>query len=359
MNPHLCLLGDANSVHVRRWAGEMQARGFRVSVVTGRPQPIDGVEQRVVEPVKRSVDWLLRTAQVRRHLDDLAPDIVHAHYVTSYGYLAARCGRRPMVMTAWGSDILVSPRESRLIRWLTRWILRQADLVTGDSEDLIEAIAEYGPRGRVEQIHWGVDMTKFRPVPWAEKVGFRVVSLRAWEANYRIDRIIEGVALFAGRHPDAGVHLYLLGGGTQESMLRALVKELGLTEQVSFVGRVGDVEMVAYLDRCKASISLPVSDATSVSVLESMASGVPVVASDLPANRQWLGDDDGLLIAGGDSSAVAAALEGLWRDDGRARQIGSKNNLRMKHEGSRAVQMDAVASLYHQLLERKKAGHIA
>ena len=62
---HLCLLGDATSVHVQRWAREMLARGWRVSLVTARPEPIDGVEQVVLPPVRRSADWLLRTGAAR------------------------------------------------------------------------------------------------------------------------------------------------------------------------------------------------------------------------------------------------------------------------------------------------------
>src|SRR5262245_29000393 len=114
----LCLLGDANSVHTRRWAAEMMARGFKVSVVTARPEPIEGVDQRILSPVRRSTDWLMRVREARSHVASLAPDVVHAHYVSSYGYLAARCGRHPLVMTAWGSDILVTPRQSRAMRWL-------------------------------------------------------------------------------------------------------------------------------------------------------------------------------------------------------------------------------------------------
>ena len=120
--PHLCLLGDANSPHTRRWALEMRARGWRVSLVTARPEPLDGVEQRTLLPVRRSTDWLLRAGATRRHVRDLAPDIVHAHYLTSYGYLAARCGRHPLVMTAWGSDLLVTPHTHPWMRWLTGWM---------------------------------------------------------------------------------------------------------------------------------------------------------------------------------------------------------------------------------------------
>ena len=166
---HLCLMGDASSVHVHRWAAEMIARGCRVSLITARPAELAGVEQRVLRPVSRSSDWLFRTEETQRYLDALGPDLVHAHYITSYGYLAARCAHRPLVMTAWGSDILLTPRESRLKRWLTIWTLRRADLITGDSVDLTEEIAAYRPLGQVRQIHWGVDMSRFRPAPWASK----------------------------------------------------------------------------------------------------------------------------------------------------------------------------------------------
>jgi glycosyltransferase involved in cell wall biosynthesis len=348
--PHICLLGDARSVHLRRWAKEMLARGFRVSVITARPEPIEGVEQRALAPVTRSHQWLGRVGQARRHLRELAPDLVHAHYVTSYGYLAARSGRHPLVLTAWGSDILVTPNEGPLVRALTRWTLRQADLITGDSQDLLAAITRFRPKAPLRQIHFGADMALFRPVDWGAKRGFQIVSLRSWEPNYNIDVVVQAVATLARRWPDAGVHLHLLGGGSLGPDLQAQVDALGLTGQVSFLGRVGDAEMVAALQASKVSISVPTSDATSVSVLESMACGVAVVASDLPANRQWLAAEEGLRVAPRDAQALAAVLEALCSDDDRTRRIGAGNYQRMRIEGGRQAQMNRVATLYRELL---------
>lgn len=350
VSPHLCLLGDANSVHVRRWAGEMLARGWRVSVVTARPEPIDGVGQRVLAPVRRSADWLLRVGQARQLVAALAPDIVHAHYITSYGYLAARCGRHPLVMTAWGSDILVTPRRNALLRGLTGWTLRRADLITGDSLDLLDAMRCYRPSAPLQQIHWGADLARFSPGDWERKPGFQIVSLRAWEPNYRIDVIVRALASLARTPSGAGAHLHLLGGGSQEADLRALVQSLGLGAQVTFHGRLDDAGMSAVMQACKVSVSVPSSDATSVSVLESMACGLPVVASDLPANRQWLDAGDGALVPAGDAQALASTLQAWCGDDARARRIGERNRRRMEAEGARAVQMDAMATLYERLL---------
>ena len=98
------------------------------------------------------------------------------------------------------------------------------------------------------------------------------------------------------------------------------------------------------------SVSVPVSDATSVSVLESMACGLPVVATDLPANRQWLEAGDGALVPAGDPQALAAAIQAWCEDEDRARGIGERNRRRMEAEGARKVQMDAMSSLYDHLL---------
>lgn len=353
--PHLCLLGDATSVHMQRWAREMLARGFRVSVVTARPAQIEGVEQRVLPAVVRSTDWLWRVAAACREVRALAPDIVHAHYVTSYGWLAARCGRRPLVMTAWGSDLLVTPRRHRLLRWLTTWTLRRADLATGDSQDLLDAIARHAPALRSALVHWGADMARFRPAVWRARAPFDIVSLRSWEPNYNIATIVQALALLCQRHPDAPFHLHLLGGGPQGDALRALVASLGLGPRVTFHGRVDDAAMVAMLQRCKVSVSVPTSDATSVSVLESLACGVPVVASNLPANRHWLDAEPRLLVPAGDAAATADAIALLWRDDALARRIGQTGHERMLREGSRAAQMDRMAALYAELLPDAKA----
>ena len=382
---HLCLLGDANSVHVQRWASEMLQRGWRVSVVTARPAVIEGVANLIVlPPVARSRDWLFRSGAARRAVRALAPDIVHAHYITSYGWLAARAGLRPLVMTAWGSDLLLTPKQSVLMRWLTAWTLRQADLVTGDAIDLIDEVARYRPRHTPLLVHWGVDLARFAPVPWHSKPRFEIVSLRNWDANYRIDAIVQALALFRQREPHAAVHLHLLGGGSLQPALTAQVHALGLQDVVTLHGRLDDAGMAAVLARCKVSVSVPVSDATSVSVLESMACGLAVVASDLPANRQWLSARPDLLLADAPASAsasarapapasapasastsasapptalaeaLALALQSLWRDDAGAQQLGALHHARMTAEGSRGVQMDRMAAAYLSLLAARR-----
>lgn len=346
MKGHLALLGDANHVHLRRWAAAMLQRDWQVSVVTARPEPQEGVRQIVLPAVKRSHDWLFRVSAARQALRELQPDIVHAHYITSYGYLAARCAQRPRVMTAWGSDLLVTPQESALKRWLTAWTLRQADAITGDSADLVAAARAFAPRAQHLELHWGVELQRFQPAPWGNKPGFELVSLRSWSANYRIDVILRAVAQVPG------AVLHLLGGGPDEAALRQLAAELGLSQsqRAVFHGRQDDAGMATVMARCKVALSVPESDATSVSLLESMACGLAVLASDLPANRQWLPPE--ALLPVGDAAALAAGLRQLQADDALAARWATANAERMRRDGSRDAQMDRADALYLKLLKR-------
>ena len=106
--------------------------------------------------------------------------------------------------------------------------------------------------------------------------------------------------------------------------------------------------MAAVLARCKISVSVPASDATSVAMLESMACGLAVVASDLPANRQWI--NPALLVPAGDAQALAQVLQRLASDDEQARQAGERNAERIALDGDRKTQMDHIDHLYRELL---------
>lgn len=346
---HLVFLADATSVHTQRWVGAMAARGWRCTVVSRLPHEVPGARVIALGTGDANTAWLAAAPRVRALVRRLQPDLVHGHYVTSYGFWAAACGVQPLVLTGWGSDILVSPRSSRLVRVLTGWTLRRARLVTADSRDMLDEIARYRPHARLEQIYWGADTDKFRPIaraPWP----FRIVSLRAWEPNYHIDTIVEAVALLCRAEPAAAIELHLLGGGSMEAALRARVHQYGLEAVVRFHGKVDEDRMAALVNQASVSVSVPCSDATSVSLLESMAAGLPVVVSDLPANRQWVDATGGYLVPVGQAAALAEALRALLRAPHEAAGMGRRNRERVEALASRRGQMDRMDALYRELL---------
>src|SRR5574343_680639 len=332
----ILFFADASSVHTRRWVAAVAERGARAVVITRQPAEVPGAEEVIaVAPGADKLSWFTALPQVRRVAREVAarfqPNLVHGHYVTSYGLWATACGLKlPKVLTAWGSDILVTPRQSRLMRMVVAWSMHHADLVTADSMDMIDEIARYHPAGPCHQILWGADTDKFVPATPAE--GFEVVSLRTWEPNYNIDVIIEAMARVVAERPDTQMTLHLLGGGLLQAELEQNVKHLGMQDHVQFHGRVGDATMVAAIQRSRVSVSVPTSDATSVSVLESMACGLPIVASDLPANPQWLDARGGWIVPVRDVGAVTQALLTICDAPAQAREMGAFNHQRIERE---------------------------
>lgn len=351
----ILFFADAASVHTRRWVAAAAERGARCIVITRQSAEVPGAQEVItIAPGQDKLSWFKALPEVRRVARRLGqtfqPDLVHGHYVTSYGLWAAACGLPvPKVLTAWGSDILVTPRESRLMRWVVGWSLRRADLITADSLDMVEDIARYHPSAPVHQILWGADTDRF--VPGTPGTDFEVVSLRSWEPNYNIDLIIEAFARFVTMRPHSHARLHLLGGGPMEAALQERVASLRLLQQVRFHGRVGDQAMVDAIQRSRVSVSVPSSDATSVSVLESMACGLPIIASDLPANRQWIDERGGWIVPVRDIDALTEAFVAVHDQPAQAMARGAHNRERVIREASRRGQMDRMWQLYEQVIK--------
>ena len=108
--------------------------------------------------------------------------------------------------------------------------------------------------------------------------------------------------------------------------------QLGLQDQVQFHGRVNDVQMVRAIQQSRVSVSVPTSDATSVSVLESMACGLPVLASDLPANRQWVDEQGGWIVPVRDAQALTQALLLAHDHPEQSAQMGVHNRERIERD---------------------------
>lgn len=349
----ILFFGDADSVHLQRWVSAMAERGAECHVATRRPGVVPGAK--AVHPIRVGDDakgWFLALPQVRALTRHLAPDAVHGHYITSSGLWAAASGHPRIALTAWGSDILLTPKQHALWHGLTGWILRRASLITADSQDVLAEIGHYGVTAPTHEILWGADTDFFTPQEAArDRSPIEWLSLRSWEPNYQIDRIIDAYARAKRHGTDKLGPLHLLGGGSLESSLRAQVRQLQLDQSVIFHGRLKDTEMRAVMQRCAVSISVPQSDATSVSVLESMACGLAMLVSDLPANRQWVDERGGMVVPSGDAQALSHAmlqLAGLTPLERMA--LGAHNRNLVLAKASRRLQMDLMFKLYQDWL---------
>jgi glycosyltransferase involved in cell wall biosynthesis len=319
----LCLLAEASSVHTRRWAAHFAARGDEVLVLSLRPGEIPGARVIAVAPRRLGrAGYLLGVPLTRAAVRRFRPDVLHAHFATSYGLLGALTGWHPLVISSWGSDVVGARRRGRLWSSLLRFAFARADAVCATSRFLAEATRPFVPPGRAITITpFGVDPERFRPRPRPAGRSFTIGTARArLEAIYGPAVLLDAFARMG--HPDARLILY---GGGETGSLRAAAERLGIAARVDLPGPVRHDEMPAALAALDVFV-MPslVPEAFGVAAVEASACGVPVVASAVGGLPEVVVDrESGRLVPAGDADALAAALRELADDEALRQRLGA------------------------------------
>ncbi len=158
----------------------------------------------------------------------------------------------------------------------------------------------------------------------------------------RLDLLVRACAAL----PDPAARLVMIGRGPEERGLRALAADLGVASRVVFAGEIPDAARLFPAFDVYAAPSA--KEGMPLGVLEAMALGLAVVASDIPAHREVLGPQSGGLVAGS-VEALAAALGRVLADaDGRG-VLGSMNRTRARSEFSLHGMLDGVAAVYREV----------
>lgn len=269
---------------------------------------------------------------LKRILGEIQPDVIHAGPLQSAAFLAAMSGFQPLVSMSWGSDILVEADSSPWMNWATRQTLRHSTLLAGDCQAVKQKAVQMGfPAERVVLFPWGVDLDRFHPTGEAQSAfrarqgwdaeEFVVLSLRTWEPLYGVHELVRGFAAAAREIPQ--LRLLLLGGGSQAAELRQILLSAGVMEQVYFGGRFNQDDLPAMYQAADLYVSASHSDGSSVSLMEALASGLPVLISDIPGNLEWVTPgQEGWFFPTGDWRAIAQGIAQAYRQREALKAIG-------------------------------------
>ena len=162
---------------------------------------------------------------------------------------------------------------------------------------------------------------------------------------------LKAAAMVAGRRPEMG--FVIAGRGPERHRLEHLAAELGIASRTAFLGDV--TEVPSLLKRLNIGVLVPkANEGLSNSILEYMAAGLPVVATDCGGNRELVvNGKTGFLVQSGDPTAVAVAMEKLLSDSEQAMQMGAQGRAQVVEKHSSAVVVDQMLSLYKTALARK------
>jgi glycosyltransferase involved in cell wall biosynthesis len=291
--------------------------------------------------------------RLARHLRDR--DIAIAHSFDFYTNLVlipvAKLARVPVVMGSQRQiGDLLTPSQARAQALVFRW----CDKVVCNSQAAAQGLREQGiAEDKLVVIRNGLPPSAFAgtspalpPVPGLLRVGM-IARMNHRAKNHQ--GFLQAAARVAAKF--SAVEFVLVGDGPLRTELERETQNLGLVNQVRFLGDRRDVPAVlASLD---VTVLPSSSESLSNSIIESMAAGVPVVANRVGGNPELIGNDRGVLVNAGDETELASAIELLLRDEGLRKGLGRNarayaqanftiEQLRRNHE-----------ELYADLLERK------
>jgi glycosyltransferase involved in cell wall biosynthesis len=297
----------------------------------GSPLPI-----RTLNKLRIAVGTVWRIVQMCFCFRRLQPDIVVGNYATTYGLYVAACKFRPFVLFTYGSDVLIDPKRSLLHRWITRRVIQSADLIQVDSEVVRRAAISLGgspakivtfPRFDLNDLRNVEHDSSFRrALGWNDKTV--VVSVRLHEKLYDLDTLIRAIPIVVSRRCD--IRFLVFGGGAQTAKLVKLASELNVRAFIHFMGFVPRHKMMQCLGSCDIYVSTSPSDGTSSSLLEAISLEIPVVATRIPGNAEWISDRvDGLLFESHDHSSLAEAILHLTARRAEASRLARRAKQRL------------------------------
>lgn len=191
-----------------------------------------------------------------------------------------------LVGLSWGFDL----HQIVDAHWL-----RDLDALVIDSSATLQIALDAGlPRHRITLLPWGIDLSKFVPEGSVADLSFWsvpheapvVLSMRAHEPLYRIGDIIDAFARIVPLAP--GAHLVIGHSGSLTQKLKHQIADLGIQNQSHFIRTLPEHELAPLLRRAHCYITASEVDGTSVTLLQAMACGTAVVASDTPGNSEWV-----------------------------------------------------------------------
>ncbi len=239
------------------------------------------------------------------------PDLIHAGPIQRCAFPVALLDFQPLVSVSWGYDLIREAKTDTMWRWITEYTLEHSAVMVGDCSTIRQLAISYGmPDERIITFPWGINLDHFTPAGESHKIPasvFTILSTRGWEPIYGVDTIVQAFALAGKSNPD--LRLVLLGGGSMESDLRAIVAEAGVEDQVEFRGLVDYNQLPDYFRSADIFVSASHSDGTSISLLEALACGTPALVSDIPGNREWISSGvNGWFFPLGDVEALAQSM---------------------------------------------------
>ena len=306
-----------------------------------------------IKRIMRMSEYTLAIFKIRNIVKVRKPDMVIAERTTSYGFLAALSGIRPIAIAQQGITDLW-PEDSKLMplkKRIQNYAFKKADLIHAWGKVMTHSMEKANvDMTKVLVLPKGIDLSVFENKNLVPTSAVKAIVTRSLNPEYRHEVILKAFAML--NEKDIDFSLLIVGDGPKMSALKELASSLGIQNKVIFTGRIPNSHLPNLLQESNYYISMPVTEGVSASLFEAMASNCYPLVTDVLGNQSWITNRvNGQLIAVDDFEMLASEL--IWaieNPDYRNKAV-KINRLFVEQNANYAVNMKRIADCYHTLID--------
>jgi glycosyltransferase involved in cell wall biosynthesis len=359
------LLADAGSGHTEKWAIGLASKGIEVGIFSFNRaktnwfddhenihllfQPKEAITGKKLTEKLRYFTYLKKVKAV---ITSFKPDVLHAHYASSYGLMGALSGHQCFVVSVWGTDVYSFPKERAIKKWILKYVLNKSRVICSTSADMAKETALYTTK-KARVIPFGIDVNRFQRQHEKKNGPFVFGTVKALEEVYGIDRLISSFSDY-NKLCDQDSELWIYGSGSQGNNLKSLTENLGICSKVKFKGFVSGAELTVAYESMDVFMALSRSESFGVAILEASSMELPVITSNVGGLKEVVSDGNtGFLVDGDNQDQIIERMKALAGNEGLRKKMGVNGRAWVLENYDFQVNLTQQVAVYQELIEKR------
>ena len=284
----ILFISNGNSIHTIKWVKAIQKK-YKVLLFDWRPinrdiyNNLDNVV--IVQPKNYNANKIIFISYLKAFfsINEISkknsPDLIHAHYATSYGLLGVKAKASCLITSVWGSDITEFPYKSWFHKKLTKYILNSSNHIFVTSNYLAKKVKNICGKDSLIT-PFGVEVKEKMEIN--EESPFISFGTAKNITNFSgIDLCLKSFAKLKKMNPNKKITFEIAGDGPFMNRLESIIDELGIKKDVNFYGHIDHKKINSFMNKIDIYINLPAIESFGVAVIEASASRLPVIVSNV------------------------------------------------------------------------------
>lgn len=354
----LLFLADGTRIHTRNVIAYFYEKGYEIELISPTIIKNLDIKTHLIKNCKKENGefkkywYFFQARKIQKIIREINPDILHALFVTNYGFIGAYSQFHPFIVTAYGTDILRTPGKNTIYRLLTKYCLHRADLITAVAPHLVHKIKQFNiPASKILTFRYFVDNEKFSSPTNNKNLTperYTVLSTRKMDQNANLKTLMEAVPKVLQKKKN--VWFVFLGDDEANRKLQKLARQLNVIEHVAFPGEQPYTKMNRFYQQADIFVSVSFVDGMPQALLEAMACGVFPVVSKIPGNEFWIQDGvDGFCVPPTEPDLIAQKIIDAIENPQIRKQAAKLNIQKIKKLPSFDKNLETLEYYYFQL----------